>query len=88
MGYGKDYLRNKHQDTLKQIFSKPTSTSVKWQDVETLILALGGEVSNGNGSRVRFLLKGSIHVFTAPTHRLTLTKVPSSIYENGLKVLE
>ena len=66
MGYGKDYLRNKHQGTLKQIFSKPTSTSVKWQDVEMLILALGGEVSNGNGSRVRFVLKGSIARFHRP----------------------
>lgn len=66
MGYGKDFLRNKHQNTLKQIFTKPTATSIKWQDVEMLIIALDGEVSSGKGSRVRFLLKGSIARFHRP----------------------
>lgn len=66
MGYGKDYLRTKHAGTLKQIFVKPTASHIKWQDVEMLIVALGGEVNTGRGSRVRFLLKGSIAYF----HRL------------------
>ncbi|WP_034455726.1 type II toxin-antitoxin system HicA family toxin [Buttiauxella noackiae] len=66
MGYGKDTLRNKHQGTLKQVFSKPTASNIKWQDVEMLIVALGGEVSSGNGSRVRFLLNGSIARFHRP----------------------
>lgn len=66
MGYDRDTLRNKHQGTLKQIFAKPTATSIKWQDVEMLIIALDGEVSRGKGSRVRFLLKGSIAHFHRP----------------------
>ncbi|WP_310606332.1 type II toxin-antitoxin system HicA family toxin [Buttiauxella brennerae] len=66
MGYGNDYLRNKHHGTLKQIYARPTASHVKWQDVEMLIVALGGEVSNGKGSRVRFILKGSIARFHRP----------------------
>jgi hypothetical protein len=34
--------------------------------MEMLIIALGGEVSNGKGSRVRFLLKGRIARFHRP----------------------
>lgn len=66
MGYDKDYLRNKHRVTLKQIFAKPTASTIKWQNVEMLIVALGGEVSNGRGSRVRFFLKDSIARFHRP----------------------
>jgi hypothetical protein len=41
MGYGQEYLRNKHRQTLIQIFIKPVPSGVKWQDIERLVLALG-----------------------------------------------
>lgn len=66
MGYGKDYLRNKHQQTLDKVFLKPTLAGIKWQEIEMLIVALGGEISNGSGSRVRFFLNGSIARFHRP----------------------
>ncbi|MCT4713160.1 type II toxin-antitoxin system HicA family toxin [Enterobacteriaceae bacterium H11S18] len=66
MGHGREYLRNKHNSTLKQIFAKPTAPDVRWQEIEMLIVALGGEVSSGRGSRVRFLLNGSIAIFHRP----------------------
>ncbi|WP_319800321.1 hypothetical protein [Cedecea davisae] len=55
MGYGKDYLRKKHHQTLIQIFARPVPSGIKWQDIEMLVLASGGEVSQGSGSRVRLI---------------------------------
>ncbi len=66
MGYGKDYLRKKLHRTLIQIFARPVPSGIKWQDIEMLVLASGGEVSQGSGSRVRFLLNGSIAHFHRP----------------------
>ena len=55
MGYGKDYLRKKLHRTLIQIFARPVPSGIKWQDIEMLVLASGGEVSQGSGSRVRLI---------------------------------
>lgn len=59
-------LRTRQKDTLKQIFKSPTVSSLKWSDVESLIKALGGKIKEGNGSRVRFFLNGSIARFHRP----------------------
>ena len=40
------------------IFSDPPRSNVSWLDIEALLLALGAERYEGNGSRVRFLLNG------------------------------
>ena len=59
-------MRKKHRDTLNAIFESPISSSIKWRDIESLILALGGEISEGKGSRVRFQLNNSIARFHRP----------------------
>lgn len=59
-------LRKRQRDTLRQIFKTPTACGLKWKDVESLILAMGGEIKEGNGSRIRFLLNGSIARFHRP----------------------
>lgn len=51
-------LRGKHRNTLNAIFADPVSGSIKWRDVEALILACGAEMSEGSGSRVRFTIAG------------------------------
>jgi len=48
----------KHRKTLRTIFAKPTSSSLVFSDIESLVLALGGSVTEREGSRVRILLKG------------------------------
>ncbi len=53
-------LRNRQKETLEQIFKLPVPSNVKWISIESLITALGGEIKEGTGSRVRFLLNGSI----------------------------
>ena len=59
-------LRNRHRDTLRQIFTRPVPTDLKWQRIEALIVALGGEVREAQGARVRFLLNGSLARFHRP----------------------
>lgn len=60
------HLRKKQRETLNQIFKTPALSGVKWSNVESLITALGGEIKEGSGSRVRFLLNGSIARFHRP----------------------
>lgn len=59
-------LRKKHQSTLEKIFDVPVPANIKWTDIESLIRALGGEISEGKGSRCRFILNGSIAKFHRP----------------------
>jgi HicA toxin of bacterial toxin-antitoxin, len=48
----------KHRKTLAAIFAKPTSTSVVFSDIEALVVALGGSVTEREGSRVKIALQG------------------------------
>ena len=59
-------MRKKHKDILKAIFHQPVLSSVKWKDVEALFVALGAEIEEGNGSRVRILLNNQVAVFHRP----------------------
>lgn len=59
-------LRKKQRDTLELIYKTPPPSDLKWSSVESLIIALGGEIKQGNGSRCRFLLNGSIARFHRP----------------------
>ena len=48
----------KHRKTLAAIFARPTSASIVFADIEALIKALGGSVSEREGSRIRIELNG------------------------------
>jgi hypothetical protein len=61
-----DELNNKQQKTLLDIFTNPVKSDIPWKNIESLFLALGGEVSQGRGSRVRVLLNGVRAVFHQP----------------------
>ncbi len=62
-------LSKKHTTTLESIFASPTKSNIVWKDIESLLLALGAELSEGNGSRVRIALKGVRAVFHRPHPR-------------------
>jgi hypothetical protein len=51
-------MNNKQQKTKAAIFSKPIPNSLDWSDIESLIPALGGQIKQNNGSRVRIDLNG------------------------------
>ncbi|NUQ36331.1 MAG: type II toxin-antitoxin system HicA family toxin [Caldilineales bacterium] len=59
-------MDSKHRKTLEAIFEKPERANIAWQDVEALFIALGAEISEGSGSRVRVALKGVRAVFHRP----------------------
>jgi len=44
--------------TLKAIFTRPTLSSVVFADIEALVVALGGTVTERSGSRVKITLGG------------------------------
>jgi hypothetical protein len=48
----------KQRKTLLAIFAKPTSSSVVFSQIEALVIALGGTVTEREGSRVKISLLG------------------------------
>jgi hypothetical protein len=47
-------MNSKHLKTLKAIFSKPTKSTIRFIDIESLLTTIGASISEGNGSRVTF----------------------------------
>ena len=59
-------MGKKHRKTLEAIFENPVRSNVVWSDIEKMFLALGAELSEGRGSRVRVALRGVRAVFHRP----------------------
>ncbi|HLA94736.1 MAG TPA: type II toxin-antitoxin system HicA family toxin [Pyrinomonadaceae bacterium] len=62
-------LSGRHRQTIAAIFANPVRSNVPWQDIEKLLVALGAEVSEGRGSRIRIALNGVRAVFHRPHPR-------------------
>jgi hypothetical protein len=67
-------MDKKHRKTLEAIFEKPERANIPWRDVEALFTALGAEISEGSGSRVRVALKDVRAVFHRPHPRKETNK--------------
>ncbi len=67
-------MDRKHRKTLEAIFEKPERANIEWREVEALFIALGAEISEGNGSRVRVALKDVRAVFHRPHPRKEANK--------------
>ena len=67
-------MDRKHRKTLEAIFEKPERANMAWRDIESLFIALGAEVSEGSGSRVRVALKDVRAVFHRPHPRKETNK--------------
>lgn len=59
-------MKNAHRKTLETIFRQPTPSTLEWRRIESLFLAVGAEMIEGAGSRVRFTLKGVVGTFHRP----------------------
>ncbi len=59
-------MRKKHKATLGGVFSDPVSAAIPWSGIEKMLAALGAEISEGRGSRVRVSLNGVRAVFHRP----------------------
>ncbi len=59
-------MNSKHQRTLQNVFKDPVQSNIPWREIEVLFAALGGQVSEGSGSRIRVDLNGVLAVFHRP----------------------
>ncbi|MDP2752343.1 MAG: type II toxin-antitoxin system HicA family toxin [Rhodocyclaceae bacterium] len=55
-----------HSNTVTAIFAEPVSKSLAWRRIEAMLAAMGCQVIEGNGSRVRFEKDGMIATFHRP----------------------
>lgn len=62
-------MNKKHSQVLKDIFENPVRSNILWSDIEKLLIALGVELSEGRGSRIRIALNGVRAVFHRPHPR-------------------
>jgi hypothetical protein len=62
-------MQDRHRKTLEAVFEVPERANIPWRDVEALFVALGAEVTEGRGSRVRVALNDVRAVFHRPHPR-------------------
>ncbi|HSO76499.1 MAG TPA: type II toxin-antitoxin system HicA family toxin [Blastocatellia bacterium] len=51
-------MNARHRKTLQAIFARPTSPSVVFSSIEALVVALGGSITEREGSRIKITLLG------------------------------
>ena len=67
-------MNSKARKTLARVFESPAPANLKWADIEKMLVAMGGEISEGSGSRVRVTLNGIRAVFHRPHPSPTATR--------------
>jgi len=82
-------MNKKQRQTLRKIFEKPECSDISWNDIEGLFIALGGEVTEGRGSRVRMALNNVRAVFHRPhpkrvTNKGSVKSVRRFLVESGV----
>lgn len=59
-------MNSKHRKTLLAIFADPVNGNMEWREVESLLVAIGCRVVEGNGSTVTFEKDGLRATFHRP----------------------
>ena len=59
-------MNSKHKKTMELVLKNPIQADIQWTDIESLLVALGAELSEGKGSRIRVKLNGTRAVFHRP----------------------
>ena len=59
-------MNSKQRKTLEAVFRDPISGTIEWSSIESLLLAVGCQIIEGSGSRVRFVRDGHIASFHRP----------------------
>ena len=83
-------MNRKQRQTLDKIFEKPERSDISWVNIEALFIALGAEISEGRGSRVRVALNDVRAVFHRPhpervTNKGAVKSVRRFLQESGVK---
>jgi len=69
-----DDMSKKRERVLEAIFDEPVRANIDWRDVESLLIGLGAEITEGKGSRVRIALNGVRSVFHRPHPEKEISK--------------
>jgi len=67
-------VNRKNRSTLAAILEDPVRSDIPWDEIESLFRALGAEITEGQGSRVRVALRGVRAVFHRPHPRRVTDK--------------
>jgi hypothetical protein len=67
-------VNKKNKRTLAAIFEDPVRSDIVWADIENLLCALGAEITEGKGFRVRIALKDVRAIFHRPHPRKVTDK--------------
>ncbi len=83
-------LNNKQRKILELIFTNPIPSNIIWKDIESLFIALGADVTQGAGSRVRVKLNEVRSVFHEPhpqkeTDKGAIKSVREFLIEAGIE---
>jgi hypothetical protein len=83
-------MKRKHQKTLESLFAHPVSGNVSWRDIEALLVELGAELSEREGSRVLVRMFGERRVFHRPhptpaTDKGAVASLRDWLSEHGVK---
>ncbi|WP_045219349.1 type II toxin-antitoxin system HicA family toxin [Desulfonatronum thioautotrophicum] len=84
-------MNKKQRLVLKLLFEKPERSDILWRDIEGLLAALGAEMSEGKGSRVRVALNDVRAVFHRPhpervSSKAAVKSVRRFLVEAGVQV--
>ncbi len=86
-------LSSKHKKTPQAIFENPVRSDVEWSRLESLLYALGAQLSEGHGSRIRVVLNDTRAVFHRPhphkeTDKGALKSMRRFLQEAGIKPIK
>jgi len=59
-------MNRKQRKTLEALFADPVRANIAWVDIISLLGALGAQISQGRGSRIRVALHGVRATFHEP----------------------
>jgi len=83
-------MKRGHQRTLEAVFAHPTSANIAWKNIEALLMGLGAEISEREGSRVAIVLFNEVRVFHRPhpspkTDKGAVVSVKRWLEQHGVK---
>ena len=82
-------IRRKHLRTLERVFTRPTPSDIRWADIESVLEAVGVEVSERTGARL-LVKKGTERIVvhrphpSPPTGRATVRNIAMFLRQIGV----
>lgn len=82
-------MRRQFRKTLELIFRRPLAGNIKWREIEAMLVELGAEISEREGSRIGVRLFGERRVFHRPhplpdTDKGAVAAIRKWLEENGV----